>query len=477
LQLLGRSILGVIRLIFILLALALALAVAACDGGDRTAADTARFEATSVPAKPAPPTSATAVEVVDGDTSKPVRGARVVVSGRQITAVRGRAALGVPRHRVLVRVLAPGYSGQRVRLDFRRHLVQRVKLWRPSLQWPMYGVNDARTQVQARIKVRPPFRVVWKRSLHGLLEFPAVVWEGVAYVSNMYGVLRAISMEDGRVLWSKREGSLMASSPAIDPKRRVLVTTSMEPGYATVRSLDTGRRLWRYDTGRSEPSPVIRGGVAYLGATNGNVYALDLDRHRARWVFHGGVKITSSAALVGRRLYFGDYAGRVFALNARTGRVVWRGSAGSRVYGTVAVSGGRVFAPSVFSGLSALSARNGRLLWRLPVGDYLYSSPAVFRGRVYFGTYEWLVYSVSTSSGHVYWRRPAGGAVSAAVQVVGNAVYASSLRGRTTAWNWRTGRQIWSFPRGKYVPISGSGRRLLVHGATTLFAVEHKRHR
>ena len=74
------------------------------------------------------------------------------------------------------------------------------------------------------------------------------------------------------------------------------------------------------------------------------------------------MKITSSPALVGKRLYFGDYAGRVFALDSRNGRVIWRGSAGGRVYGTVAVAGGRVFAPSVFSGLSALSAKNGRLL-------------------------------------------------------------------------------------------------------------------
>jgi outer membrane protein assembly factor BamB len=381
----------------------------------------------------------------------------------------------VPQKRVLVRASAPGYTAARVHLNFRHRRTRTVLLWKTSLQWPIYGGNPARTQVHAGI--RPPFRVAWQRPVYGLMEFPAVVWEGVAYVNNAQGSLRAISMRSGRVLWRKDVGSLIASSPAIDPERRLIVTTSMEPGYVTVRSLDTGRERWRFYTGRAEPSPVIRNGVAYFGATNGNVYALDLGKHRPRWVFHGGVKITSSPALVGKRLYFGDYAGRVFALNARSGKLVWRGSAGTRVYGTVAVSGGRVFAPSVFSGLSALSAKNGRLLWRLPVGDYLYSSPAAFRGRVYFGTYEWQVYSVSASSGHVYWRRPTGGAVSGAVQVVGNTVYASSLRGRTTAWNWRTGNVVWSFPHGKYVPLAGSGRRLLLHGGTVLYGLVEKKHR
>ena len=425
---------------------------------------------------PAPPP--TKLELVDGDTGNPVRAARVFARDGTFRSSRaGVAVLGTPRRRVLVRVSAPGYSARTVQVDFRKRVTQRMELWRPALQWPMYGANPARTQVQSGIAVRPPFRTVWKRNVRGLMEFPAAVWEGVAYVHTMGGMLRAISMENGHVLWKKRAGSLIASSPAVDPKRRLLVSTSMRPGYVTVRSLDSGRLKWSYYTGIAEPSPVIRGDLAYFGATNGNVYALDLERRKPRWVFHGGVKITSSPALVGHRLYFGDYAGRVFALDARNGRVLWRGSAGSRVYGTVAVAGGRVFAPSVFSGLSALSASSGRLLWRFPVSGYLYSSPAVFRGRVYFGTYGDAVYSLSVSSGHVLWARSVSGAVSGAVPIVNGLVYAATLRGRTTAFNWSTGRTVWTFPDGKYVPVSGSGERLLLHGATKLFAVEHKRRR
>jgi outer membrane protein assembly factor BamB len=369
---------------------------------------------------------------------------------------KGLAALGIPRHRYEVLVSAPGYAARSVKLDFRRRLSHRVEIWRPSLQWPLYGANPARTQAQGGIQVRPPFRIAWRREIGGLME---------------------ISMQNGRVLWKQEVGSLMASSPAIDPERGVLVSTSMQPGYVTVRSLETGKLRWRYYTGLAEPSPVIRDGVAYFGATNGNVYALDLDKRKPRWIFHGGVKITSSPALVGNRLYFGDYAGRVFALDSRNGRVIWRGSAGGRVYGTVAVTGGRVFAPSVFSGLSALSARNGRLLWRISAGSYVYSSPAAYKGRVYFGAYNGLVYAVSAGSGRIVWTRGAGGRVSGAVQVVDGLVYAASLEGRTTAWNWKTGNTVWTFPHGKYVPVSGSGERLLLHGATELFAVEHKRQR
>jgi outer membrane protein assembly factor BamB len=452
---------------------AFALAAVACSEGEEPSAPAPRAATPTIEAPPPAPTAV--IRVLDGDTAKPVRDVRVRLDGETTTLGRNAVARVVPRARARVRLAAPGYGARVVTVNFRRRLVQRVDLWRPSAQWPIYGVNPARTQAHTEIRIRPPFRVVWRRDMGSLLEFPAVVWNGVAYANNIHGTLRALDMRDGHVLWSSRVGTLMASSPGLDPKRGVLVTTSMNPGYVNVLSMQTGHVRWRFHTGRAEPSPVVRNGLAYFGATNGNVYALDLDRRRVRWVFHGGAKITGSPALSGDKLFVGDYAGRVFALDAHTGRLIWRGSAGSRVYGTIAVAGGRVFAPSVFSGLSALSARTGRLLWRIPVGAYLYSSPGVYRDRVYFGAYTGYVYCASASSGRILWSRPARGHVSGAVEIVDGLVYAASFGNRITAWDWRTGGTVWTFSSGRYVPISGNASRLLIHGSKTIWAVEPRR--
>jgi outer membrane protein assembly factor BamB len=463
-------------------AVALVIGLTACSGDSNESSPPAPQAPPPPPeTEPAPPPPPeVTIRVLDGDTSEPVDGARVSVGGQAAeTSADGAARLtGSKRRAARVRVSAHGYAPRTVRVDMRDDATRKIAVWRPDLQWPMYGANPKRTQVHPEIELRPPFRQVWHRKVYGLLEFPAVVWEGVAYVNTMKGLARAISMKSGRVLWKRRVGSLMAASPAVDPARGALVVTTMVPGGVSVLDLDSGRVRWRFPIGaRVEPSPVIRNGVAYLGAENGSVYALDLDRRRPKWVFSGGAKITGSPALAGNRLYVGDYAGRVFALNARTGRRIWTGSAGSRVYGTTAVEGGRVFAPSVFSGLSALSARTGRLLWRVPVGSYVYSSPAVYRGRVYFGTHGGAVYSVDARSGRVLWARSADGRVSGAVQIVSGIVYAASLEDSISAWNWRTGKQVWSFPHGEYVPVSGNGARLLIHGRSELWAVEPRRGR
>jgi outer membrane protein assembly factor BamB len=453
------------------------IALAACAGDD---------DRESAPQPPPPPprvptvsaiTPETLVRVVDGDTRRSVDAA-VVRIGKAV----GRAdddgvarVEGSEEERVVARVSAPGYISRRVSIPSGQERPATVSIWRRNLQWPLYGATPARTQAHRSIKLRPPFRVVWRREMRALIEFPAVVWEGVAYISNYRGVLAAVSMRKGRILWRKRIAKKSASSPAVDPKRRRLVVTSKELGSVKIVDMDTGRVRWKRATARAEASPLVARDLAYFGDEAGRMYALDLRRRKMRWVFSGAGKITSSPALANGRLYFGDYRGRVYALNARTGRRVWTGSAGSRVYGTVAVANGRVFAPSVFSGLSALSARTGRRLWRIPVGAYLYSSPAYYRGRVYFGTHAGVVYCVSARSGRILWRRSTGGAVSGAIVVVGGVAYAASFNSRISGWNWRTGRKLWSFPQGRYVAVSGNGGRLLMHGRHGLWAVVPKR--
>ena len=55
-------------------------------------------------------------------------------------------------------------------------------------------------------------------------------------------------------------------------------------------------------------------------------------------------------------------------------------------------------------------------------------------------------------------------------------VYFANRRHRIYGMNARTGRQVFQFPDGAFVPVSGNGRRLLLHGFSRLYAVE-SRHR
>ncbi|HET7572810.1 MAG TPA: PQQ-binding-like beta-propeller repeat protein [Gaiellaceae bacterium] len=419
------------------------------------------------------------VTVLDGDRRRRVAGARVRVAG--MVRVSGRD--GVTRFRVAtlrrlpVTIAASGFSARTVRVDFTKRRQATLRIYQPELQWPLYGVTPSRSQAQDHIRLRPPFRTVWSISLGGLIEFPAVVDDGVAYIGNAHASVRAISMRFGKLVWRHDTPGRprMASSPAVVGSSLVYHTMD---GRVVLLDRANGRVRWVWRAGAPiEPSPVVRGGVDYFGASNGRLYALDLRTRELRWSRDLGAKITSSAALAGGTLYVGDYAGRVWALAARDGAVRWTGAVDGRVYGTPAVAGGRVFVPSSTGmSLTAFSTRGGEL-WRVHTGGYVYSSPAVWRGRVFFGSYDGSLYAVSAASGSLLWRVGVGGPISGAAVVVDGVAYAGSFAHRIVGVDATSGRTLLTFGHGHYVPVSGNGMRLLFHGYSRLYAVEPRKHR
>jgi eukaryotic-like serine/threonine-protein kinase len=427
-----------------------------------------------VPDVPPPATPAVQVTVVDGDTNARVRGARVTIGHRAARTDRHGVAHVPLAHRsaLVTRAVKTGYGERAVRLPFRTHPKSTLRIYQRALQWTMYGAGPARTQAHPSLKVRPPFRVVWSRGLGTLVEFPAVVQDGVAYIANARGTIRALDMRNGHVIWRHDiPHGKTAASPAI--WRDELVVHGMD-GHVWVLRRSDGRLLWHRSIGSPvESSPVIVDGADVFGAWNGRITALDLRTHRVRWSRYDGCKITSSAALAGSTLYIGDYCGRLLALHAANGALRWSRSVNGRVYGTPAIAKGRVFVPSSTGGSLTAFTTSGHYLWRRSTGAYVYSSPAVSAGRVFFGSYNGVFYALSARTGATLWTRGTGGPISGAAVVVDGVAYAGSFAHRIVGVDVRSGHVVLDFPHGEYVPVSGSGRRLLLHGYSRLYAVVH----
>ena len=105
--------------------------------------------------------------------------------------------------------------------------------------------RPTRAEAQTHIRLRPPFRIVWSLGIGSLIEFPAVVDDGVAYIGNARATIRAISMRDGHVLWRHdTPNGKMASSPAVFGDE--LVYHSMDGHVVRARPRDRRRfaGLW-----------------------------------------------------------------------------------------------------------------------------------------------------------------------------------------------------------------------------------------
>jgi outer membrane protein assembly factor BamB len=426
------------------------------------------------PHKQGPRASLVRVVVFDGDLRRRVPSATVWVGHRRLLADRrGVARVRLVPGPAIVRVRARGYAPTERRWNFRRFPIFTVRVYQPRLQWTMYGGDPERTQVHRGIRLRPPFRIIWSVANQNLIEFSAVVSDGFAYIATQLGTVRAISMRYGTIAWRRELHATMAASLAIWGDQ--LVVHDMN-GHVRVLDRRNGRTRWdRYIGSPIESSPVIHNDVDYFGTWDGRVIAIDLRRRRVRWSDSFGAKITASVSLAGNTAYLGNYGGRVLALDARTGRLRWSGSVNGRVYGTAPISSGRLFVPSSDGDSVTAFSTTGARLWSVGTGSYVYSSPAAWAGRVIFGSYNGMLYCVSAASGRRLWTVAVGGSISGAPIVVSGVVYAASFGNRTVGVNVRTGRVIFRFPHGEYVPVSGNGGRLLLHGYSRVWAVEPRR--
>jgi outer membrane protein assembly factor BamB len=457
----------------LLLVIALVALVAGCGGSGRT------VSTTTTRAKPKPKPHAhvkmakLVITILDGDRRVRVPGASVRLGGKRGRTNRhGQTVIVGPRRKLLVSIAAHGYTTARYHVDFGKQRHHTLRVYDPRLQWPIFGATLARTQTQVHIPLRPPFRVIWSRGLNRLIEFPAVVDDGFAYIGNGRATIRAISMRSGKVAWRHDTPGAphMASSPAVVGDEVVYHTMD---GRVFVLDRFDGAVRWSWNGGSAiESSPIVREGIDYFGTWAGTVDALDLRHRRLRWSRSLGAKITSSAALSGGRLFIGDYDGRLWALRPSNGATLWTGQVNSKIYGTPAVSNGRVFVPASSGDSMTAFTTSGRYLWRDIAGYYVYSSPAVWDGHVCYGSYDGWFYGVSAATGQILWRVNAGGPISGAAVVVDGIAYAGTLRHRIIGVDVRTGRVVFTFPHGDFVPVSGNGMRLLLHGYSRLYAVE-----
>ncbi len=143
---------------------------------------------------------------------------------------------------------------------------------------------------------------------------------------------------------------------------------------------------WKFETGGPvESSPVVTGGVLYVGSHDG-FYALDAGTGEQKWKVdvRGGVK--SSACVAGGTAFFGGNDGKLCAVDAAGGEVRWTAQGNEALttspavaYGVVFVEGAWGFDPE--TGKQVWTTSRGRLRGQ---GDARRSSLLVAPGGVLY---------------------------------------------------------------------------------------------
>jgi outer membrane protein assembly factor BamB len=351
------------------------------------------------------------------------------------------------------------------------------------VNWPMFGLNPARTRYLPARGVHPPFARLWRFTDKPLLEFPPIFVNGRLFFVNNNGFAHALDADTGKTLWERRVGKLNASSPAYS--RGYLYIVNLEPGHLVKLDAKTGREIWKRPLpGRAESSPVVVGRTVYFGCENGELFAVSTRNGKTRWSTSLGGPIKSAPAYSGGSIYVGDYGGYMNKVDARSGKLVWQsGSLGpgfgasGQFYSTPAVAFGRVYSGNNDGRVYSFDSTDGTLAWSYSTGGYVYSGPTVATTKhspptVYIGSFDGNIYALDAKDGSVRWSQSAGGQVIGSLSAVGEIVYVSEFTGKTTSgFMMRSGRRVFHYAKGTYTPVISDGHRIFLTGYSSITAL------
>lgn len=203
--------------------------------------------------------------------------------------------------------------------------------------------------------------------------------------------------------------------------------------YPAVHAPGLREVVWTYQTGgRVLSSPVVAGGVLYVGSRDGALYALEARTGGLRWKFQTRGPVNASPAVAEGKVIASSLDGLVYAVDAVTGKAAW----------TFRTGGERRYTAPGIHGIQPPTET-------MPDPyDVFLSSPAVAGKTVYVGSGDGKVYALDLASGALRWSFQTGDVVHASPAVAGDTVYIGSWDRTFYALDAKTGAQRWAFATG-----------------------------
>lgn len=154
---------------------------------------------------------------------------------------------------------------------------------------------------------------------------------------------------------------------------------------------------------------LVRGGAAYVGHSNGSLYAVDTATGSVRWSHDMGDILCAEPVWHDGKVIYVSPSGLFTALDAATGKVVWTLQAKGAVVGDPVVVGDMLYCGFGVGYLAKIDASTGTLVWSARTGTMqMQCLPAVGEGKVVVSTWENDVRCYDDKNGKQLWRWDSG---------------------------------------------------------------------
>ena len=293
--------------------------------------------------------------------------------------------------------------------------------------------------------IAPDGTVTWSTSIsdddRGSHGTPAVA-DGAAYVGTYDGVVSAVSVADGEILWQTEVGDAAAASPTYHEGRLYVAVEYATPsGTVVVMDAESGEVEWRDDRPTDHPHSTVAVDLErdrfLFGSNDGHVYAWSLSGPERAWTFDTGGDVKAPIAVSRGIALVPSWAGTVTAVDVADGTGLWEFETDESVSPTddpdPGRTGGVMCAPAVHDGTVyvgshdtnayAIDLATGEELWSTPTDGWITGSVTATNEHVLVGSYDTRLYALDRADGSVTWSVEGRGDVSSAPLVADGAIY------------------------------------------------------
>lgn len=237
-------------------------------------------------------------------------------------------------------------------------------------------------------------------------------WTSFRGDPQLTGVTDAQLPEKLDLLWAFQTGDMIESTAAVVDGT---VYLSASNGILYAIEVQSGKSTWKYEAKDSiKSSPTVKDGVIYFGDSSGIFHAVDIATRKKKWQYTAEGEIISSANIAGDRVLFGSYDGYLYCLNIKNGELAWKYETEGYVHGTPAIYENFVIVTGCDSFLRMINIADGTQIQQVNLGAYVGASPAILgtkpnaetqsKSRAYCGTYGNEILGVDLTSGEIVWR-------------------------------------------------------------------------
>lgn len=332
----------------------------------------------------------------------------------------------------------------------------------------MFRANSQRTGVYKTTGVRQLQGLKWKSRRSSTVtawKWGLAVGSGVVCVDSPSGNLYGLDLQAGEQLWlcqlgkGKKFFPLAIADGVVYVGSRQLDSMTRDE-YLHAIDIQTGQVKWQsqllvqlsfpsFDSVFSFSSPAIVDRVAYIGANDGNLLAIDTSSGELIWSFKTtkNMPLTSPAADKETVCVY-SRDGYLYAIDVETKQQRWKFEIGALpifLSSVTAIANGRVYTSSSDNTFNALDLQTGQSIWAFAAGNQPFYSPAVTEQVVCVGNGEGQLYALDVETGQPIWRFRTENMRRWSDPIIAERVVYIGSQGFLQALDLETGEKLWRF--------------------------------